>query len=61
MYFSFLLMIALSLQSAHNTDEDTAYSSLFLSLVVVWVYILVSVFPHGVTNLRTAGYPEYKL
>lgn len=61
MYFVFLLMIGLSLQSAHNTDSDTSYSWIFLSLIVVWLYVFISVLPHGVTNLRSAGYNEYKL
>ena len=54
MYFSFLAMIVLALKSAHDTDTQTAGASILISLIIVWIYVLISVFPHGVTNLRTA-------
>ena len=67
MYFSFLLMIAISLTylSSYKKDdsEKTFYTKLFWSLIftlIVVIYFVNSVFPHTFNNLKNAWYKEFK-
>lgn len=61
MYYVFLIMLATSLYAAYDTDKKQQYIWTYIVLGIVWVYILTSTIPHGVSNLRSAGYLEYKL
>lgn len=61
MYVVFLFMISLSFLAAYETDKQQSYIGIYVGVGIVWVYIFFSVLPHGITNLRSAGYPEYKL
>jgi hypothetical protein len=35
--------------------------SMYVVVLIVWMYVLYSSIPHGVTNLRSASYWDYKL
>jgi len=68
MYFSFLLMIALwihYLSSYDNNDwKEEKLSKLYWSIIVlliIFIYLIFSVFPHSFNNLKGASYAEYKL
>lgn len=61
MYFAFLVMITICFYHAEKTDRDIGYKWLYTCIWVVWLYVIFSVIPHGITNLKWAGYLEYKL
>lgn len=60
MYFVFIIMILLALVSTEEDEKHHEQLS-YIVLIVIWVYVLLSAIPHGVTNIRSAGYGEYKL
>jgi len=59
MYFLLLLLIFLCISSIQDDSETYSYAS-YSVLVFVIIYALQSALPHGVTNIKTAGYSEYK-
>lgn len=67
MYFSFLLMIAISLHYLAWYKEDDwekiFYIKLFWTLVfslIIVIYFVNSVFPHSFNNLKNSWYKEFK-
>ncbi len=61
MYFSLLVMIILCMSSGESTENKNPQTGTYVVLLIVWVYILGSSIPHGITNLKTAWYSDYKL
>lgn len=61
MYFWFLLMIVLVLQILSDKKSTSTNISIYYVLALVWIYAIASALPHGITNLKSSGYPEYKL
>lgn len=61
MYFCLLLMITLCLLSIQSIKSKESELALWIVLVIVWGYVLQSSIPHGITNMRSAGYHDYKL
>lgn len=66
MYLSFLILIAsvfLSFEKKSGGNEYVRSEKNILSyfvLSIIWIYVIISVIPHGVRNLKNAGYWEYK-
>jgi hypothetical protein len=61
MYFVFILMIWFSLMSLEEENESHFFYMSYIVLGVVALYVLMSSIPHAITNLRNAGYQDYKL
>lgn len=54
-------MIALILQILSEQKRLSSQVSIYIVLTLVWVYALASALPHGIMNLKAAGYTAYKL
>lgn len=62
MYFVFILMILGVLKSLEHVNDEENYRIVsYIVLFVVWTYVFISAIPHGLKNIKTAGYHEYKL
>lgn len=61
MYVLFLYMIVLSLLSIEENTTDKSKAWIYVTLFFVWIYIIASSIPHGITNLRSAWYHDYKM
>lgn len=61
MYFVFFLMIGASLLSAHEQEDQKGYIGVFLTVWIIWVYVILSAIPHAIDNMRIAGQLDYKL
>ena len=62
MYVAFLICIALILSIIHEAYKWRERNILnFTILWIVGIYIILSVIPHGVNNLKSASYVDYKL
>lgn len=66
-YFFFLIIIALCLHSfntiSHTDDEDTIFTKhivIIITIITLIPYMTLSVFSHGVNNLKNANYDIYK-
>lgn len=68
MYFSFLLIIAIWMFYLTSYSDDDSekdfyikwFGTLALALIIL-IYFVNSVFPHSFTNLKWAGYDQYKM
>ena len=61
MYVAFLIMIALILDYIQDHSELQDKNSISsIVLIIVGIYTITSVIPHGVTNISSAWYKEYK-
>jgi hypothetical protein len=61
MYALFLLLISTIIWYINTENNNKLIPIHFIVLSILWIYIIQSVIPHGITNLRTAGFAEYKL
>ncbi len=62
MYLVFLMFIAVVFHSLEEEwDKETSNKLSYIVLSIVWAYIILSVIPHGVNNLRITSYTDYKL
>lgn len=60
MYFSLLLMINISLNYAGEQDNEISKYAVYTVLFFTWIYVFQSSIPHGINNLKAAGYIPYK-
>ncbi|EKD66012.1 MAG: hypothetical protein ACD_49C00068G0017 [uncultured bacterium (gcode 4)] len=65
MYFSFLLMISVAGYYISSEDSNPEYNSIkflwaLILFVIVSVYFVNSGVPHGFSNLKAAGFSEFK-
>jgi len=60
MYFVLLLLISLCISSATRNDTLHNYAS-YLVMTFVVIYAFQSAIPHAITNIRSAGYQDYKI
>ena len=65
MYFSFLLMITVAGYYITSEDSDSEWNSIkflwgLILFVIVWVYFVNSSIPHWFSNLKAAGFNEFK-
>ena len=65
MYFSFLLMITIAGYYISSEDLDPEWNSIkflwgVILFVIVWVYFVNSSIPHWFSNLKAAGFNEFK-
>jgi len=60
MYFMLFVLIFLCISSTKDDSESYAYVS-YTVLAFVIIYALQSSIPHGITNIKSSGYSEYKM
>ncbi len=67
MYFNLLILIGFGLYYAMSfqvdDNQDIKQSKAIITLALMWVilsYFIFSVFPHSISNLKSAGYKEFK-
>ncbi len=61
MYFWLLVFILLGILSIYKSRESITLLAIYITLWTVWVYVFMSSVPHAITNLKNAGYIDYKL
>lgn len=65
MYFSFLLMITVAGYYISSEESDPEWNSIkflwgIILFVIVWIYFVNSSIPHWFSNLKAAGFSEFK-